>query len=43
MPSTNHITVSQYIGTVSITQKGLPKAVVSKNMKLKKGESVFRR
>ena len=30
-------------GTVRINRKGLPKGVVGKNVKLKKGESVFRR
>lgn len=36
-------TFGQYIGTVRVTRKGLPKAVVAKNVKLKKGECVFRR
>ena len=37
---TNH---SHSIGTVRVSWKGLPKAVVAKTVKLKKGESVFRR
>ena len=31
------------MGTVRISRKGLPKAVVAKTVKLKKGETVFRR
>ena len=34
---------SHSIGTVRISRKGLPKAVVAKTVKLKKGETVFRR
>ena len=42
-PSKLNKSIYFFIGTVRINRKGLPKAVVSKNVKLKKGESVFRR
>ena len=34
---------SHSIGTVRVSRKGLPKAVVAKTVKLKKGETEFRR
>ena len=43
MPKTYVTNLYHFLGTVRASRKGLPKSVVAKNVKLKKGESVFRR